>query len=98
MPRSTPDGPPSPAPVCVVDAVRSTLDGAPPVAAAHDALVAIALTLAEKLDEGAGMATAAVAAELRATLADLVKEVEEDDVLDRFLTGLRTPVDDPAKP
>lgn len=46
----------------------------------HDeALGMLALTLADALDEGAGMATAAVSKELRATLAALTtKEVDPD--------------------
>ena len=46
----------------------------------HDeALGRLALTLADALDEGAGMATAAVSKELRATLAALTrKEVDPD--------------------
>ena len=55
------------------EAVLDTLD---------EALGCLALTLADALDEGAGMATAAVSKELRATLAALTaKEVnlDEDD-------------------
>lgn len=91
LPRDT-------SPTCVVAAVRRVTDDAPVVAAAHDALVAIALTLAWKLDDGAGMATAAVASELRATLDQIIPEVEADDELDGFLAGLRTPVGDQQKP
>ena len=99
MARPRPDEPPrDTAPTCVVDAVRRVTDDAPSVAAAHDALVAIALTLAWKLDEGAGMATAAVASELRATLDQILPEVEADDELDGFLAGLRSPVDNQTKP
>lgn len=76
-------------------AVAHTLDGAPEIAPAHTALVAIALTLARKLDDGAGMATAAVAAELRNTLDDLLKGAEDDDdALSGFLAGLSSPVGD----
>ncbi len=45
-----------------------------------EALARLALTLADYLDEGAGMATAAVSKELRATLAALTaKEVIDND-------------------
>ena len=42
-------------------------------------LAAAALTLARSLDDGAGLATAAVARELRATLLELVKGGARDD-------------------
>lgn len=84
--------------VSVVDAVRSVVDSAVPVSPAHAALVAIAIALAQKLDEGAGMATAAVAAELRATLTELLAKGEDDDEYAGFLAGLSSPVGQPAKP
>jgi hypothetical protein len=71
--------------------VRDTLDDVPEVSVAHRALVATALTLARKLDDGAGMATAAVAKELRATLAEILREAGEDDGLDSFVNGLGLP-------
>jgi hypothetical protein len=43
------------------------------------ALKATAIRLARTLDEGAGLATAAVARELRATLASLTREEPTDD-------------------
>ena len=43
-----------------------------------------ALTLARTLDEGAGLATAAVARELRATMTELAKGVSRDDGPDPF--------------
>ena len=54
------------------------------------ALSATAYALARCLDEGAGMSTAAVARELRATLAELVKGAARDD--DDDIDGLSTPV------
>jgi hypothetical protein len=76
----------------VEDEVRATLDDAPEISAAHRALVATALTLARKLDDGAGMATAAVAKELRATLDAILKEAgDDDDGLDGFVNGLGLP-------
>lgn len=78
-------------------AVRDSLAGADPIHLAHVALVATALTLARKLDEGAGMATAAVARELRCTL-DAILGGGDDDVDDAFtgfLTGLSSPLGHP---
>lgn len=43
-----------------------------------------ALTLARALDEGAGLATAAVARELRATMTELAKGTVRDDGPDPF--------------
>lgn len=84
--------------VSVVDAVSATVDAATEVHPAHGSLVAIALTLAQKLDEGAGMATAAVAAELRATLDDILREAGDDDELNGFLAGLSAPVEQRKEP
>lgn len=76
----------------VEDAVRATLADAPETSIAHRALVATALTLARKLDDGAGMATAAVAKELRATLDAILREAsDDDDGLDSFVNGLGLP-------
>lgn len=76
----------------VEDEVRATLDEAPETSVAHRALVATALTLARKLDDGAGMATAAVAKELRATLDAILKEADDDDDgLDGFVNALGLP-------
>lgn len=56
---------------------------------------AIALNLAALLDAGAGMASAAVAKELRTLLADIEGGViKHDDALTDFLAGLRAPVGD----
>ncbi|MER7433144.1 hypothetical protein ABT341_00290 [Pseudonocardia alni] len=81
----------------MVDAVEGVLTASEPVHPAHHALYAIAIALAQKLDEGAGMATAAVASELRATLADLLVGEERDDDVDRFIAGLSAPVGDASK-
>jgi hypothetical protein len=76
----------------VEDAVRASLEVAPEIRPGHGALVATALTLARKLDDGAGMATAAVAKELRATLDAILKEAsDDDDGLDSFVNGLGLP-------
>jgi hypothetical protein len=60
----------------------------------HDeALGRVALTLARALDDGAGMATAAVSKELRATLAALTSREEITDVEDAiFGADLSAPV------
>jgi hypothetical protein len=61
-------------------------------------LAAAALVLARHLDDGAGLTTAAVARELRATLDDVTRDdvsVQEGVVSD-LLRTLSTPVRDPA--
>jgi hypothetical protein len=59
-----------------------------------DARAQLALTLADQLDAGAGMATAAVSKELRATLRELEEAGGDDDEFDRFLAGMSGPVVD----
>lgn len=74
-------------------AVRETVADLPEEAPAHASLVALALTLARKLDEGAGLATAAVARELRSTLDVLTKtEGDGDDELSDFVASLSSPL------
>lgn len=52
-----------------------------------EALAEVAFTLARTLDDGAGLATAAVSRELRATLVELAKMgVDGDDDLDQQLS------------
>lgn len=97
MPRKSSVAPHEPI-VSVVDAVRATVAGAVEVHPAHESLVAIALTLAQKLDKDAGMATAAVATELRATLDDIMREADDDDELNGFLAGLSAPVEHRKEP
>ncbi len=61
---------------------------------ADSPLGAIALTLAQTLDEGAGMAVAAVAKELRATLKELTPHDGGDDfqkLMDELSTTVRHP-------
>ena len=61
-----------------------------------EALAELAFTLARALDDGAGMATAAVSRELRAALNDLAGSVmPDDDDLDALLS---TPVRDAEEP
>lgn len=78
-------------------AVRNTLDGLPELTPAHVALVSLALTLARKLDEGAGLATAAVGRELRATLDVLTKGDgdDSDDEFAGFIASLSSPLGQP---
>lgn len=66
-----------------------------------EALAEIAFTLARTLDEGAGLATAAVSRELRATLVEMAKlGVGDDDDLDAQLStpDLPSSVRDPEDP
>lgn len=60
-----------------------------------EALSEMALCLARSLDEGAGMATAAVNRELRANLVELARmAVDDDDDLEAQLSSpLRDPED-----
>ncbi len=62
-----------------------------------EALGQLALTLAAQLDDGAGMATAAVARELRATLADLTKDRSGDDDDDDWSAQLPAAVRNPEE-
>lgn len=76
-------------------AVRATLKQLE-VSVVSDALGRLAVTLAKTLDNDAGMATAAVSRELRATLAELEGRhgaVESDD-FSRLLAELSSPVVD----
>ena len=61
-----------------------------------EGLAEAALTLARSLDDGAGLATAAVARELRATLVELVKGCDRDDdaadPIGELVAQLRAPV------
>ena len=72
-------------------AVREQLTGLPG-AKAHPGLAATAIILARKLDEDAGLATAAVARELRASLTELEGEGSADDGVDELLRRLSSPV------
>jgi hypothetical protein len=61
-----------------------------------EALAAMSLNLAQALDAGAGLATAAVNRELRANLLELSRlAVDDNDDLDDELS---TPVRDPEDP
>ena len=53
-----------------------------------------AIVLARTLDDGAGLAVAAVARELRATMEALCPVEEDHDDLDNFLASLSSPVRD----
>ena len=73
-------------------AVRATLKRLE-VNAATDALGQAAVTLGRTLDNDAGMATAAVARELRALLTELEGRTGgNDDELSRLLADLSAPV------
>lgn len=73
-----------------------SMRGHGPMDTGDEALGQLALTLARNLDEGAGMAAAAIAKELRATLSALAKEPDEPDAL--FGTDLPPPVRDSTEP
>lgn len=75
-------------------AVRQTLKQLE-VDVMSDALGRLAVTLAKALDADAGMATAAISRELRATLAELEqRNGEPPDDLSRFLAQVSAPVVD----
>lgn len=62
-----------------------------------DARGRLAITLAKALDNDAGMATAAVSRELRATLAELEgRDGRESDTLTSWLAELSSPLVDSA--
>lgn len=66
-----------------------------------EALAEMAFTLARTLDDGAGLATAAVSRELRATLVELARlGVDDDDDLDAQLStpDLPTEIRDTENP
>lgn len=71
-------------------AVAATLAQLPTDDPRWSALSALAMTLAAQLDAGAGMATAAVSKELRATLDALTPEDVPDDAFARFAADLST--------
>ena len=76
-------------------AVRTTLRQLE-ISVVDDARGRLAVTLAKALDADAGMATAAISRELRATLSELEGRNDGDtnDELGRFLAELSTPVVD----
>jgi hypothetical protein len=76
-------------------AVRTTLRQLE-ISVVDDARGRLAVTLAKALDGDAGMATAAISRELRATLSELEGRGNGDtnDELGRFLAELSTPVVD----
>ena len=76
----------------VEEATRARLEA---LGEAHSPLGTSALTLARTLDEGAGMAVAAVAKELRATLKELTPHDGGDDFT-RLMAALSAEVRDPA--
>jgi hypothetical protein len=76
----------------VEDATRRELER---LEALDSALGAVALTLARALDDGAGMAAAAVSKELRATLKELTPR-DGGDPFAEFMASLSAPVRDPS--
>jgi hypothetical protein len=71
----------------VEEATRRQLEG---LGEASSALGQVALTLARSLDDGAGMAAAAIAKELRATLKELTPHDGGDDFT-RLMARLTAP-------
>ena len=65
--------------VAAVTELLATLRRATPIDTAGEALGRVAITLAARLDNGAGMDTAAVSRELRSTIAQLTKDGDGDD-------------------
>ncbi|MCP2339178.1 hypothetical protein [Actinomadura rupiterrae] len=80
----------------VESAVSRTLAGLEEVSPLHEGLTALSRVLARKLDNDAGMATAAVARELRSTLealADAGGDGDSDALAD-LVAHLSSPVGD----
>lgn len=76
--------------------VRADVDALLTAHPMGEGLAEMAFTLARTLDQGAGMAAAAVSRELRATLTDLAGMVLDDD--DDFETELSSKVRDAPEP
>lgn len=86
--KSTPCGP-------VETKVRADVDALVSSHPMGEALAELAFTLARTLDQGAGMAVAAVGRELRATLAELagMGVSDDDDLEDRLSAPVRNAED-----
>jgi hypothetical protein len=72
-------------------AVRADLEALALVSPTARSMEELAFNLARKLDDGAGMATAAVAQQLRETLAQMAEEAGDDDgsaLLERLSTPM----------
>lgn len=78
-------------------AVRGDVDALGLVSPTARSLAELAFNMARKLDSGAGMATAAVAKELRDTLNQMVEQAGDDDGA-ALLERLSAPVGNPAQP
>lgn len=81
----------------VESAVAETIESLNEISPLHDGLAATARVLARTLDDGAGLATAAVARELRATLEALTKEGGSggSSDIDELIARLSTPLGHP---
>lgn len=93
----TPEAPTQVGNVASVLGLLESLRREQPLDARDEALGQLALTLAGSLDSGAGMATAAVSKELRATLADLLKDRHDGDDDSDWTAGLSAPVRHPKE-
>ncbi len=80
-----------------IEALIGSLRRSGPLDFRDEALGQVALTLAETLDDGAGMAAAAVAKQLLATIDALTKDRDDGDD-DAWIAGLSSAVRDPSKP
>ena len=90
-PRKRAVKPPPPLPNrAAVQAMLAQLEADPK----SDARAQLALTLADALDAGAGMATAAISKELRATLRELEEGGGGPDDFDVFVAGLSSSLGD----
>ncbi|MBX6382176.1 MAG: hypothetical protein IRZ07_04250 [Microbispora sp.] len=78
-------------------AVRGDVDALELISPVARSLAETAYNLARTLDQGAGMATAAVARELRETLKTLAEAAGDDDGAE-LLARLSTPVGDTSSP
>lgn len=79
----------------VEEATQTALTEIGEVSPAMKSLAQVALNLARKLDSDAGLATAAVARELRAIMTQLAKDAEQDDDNDEgdaLLEALQEPL------
>lgn len=97
MPRAANKPAPQATNVSRVTDLMGSLRTATALDTRDEALGQLALTLARQLDEGAGMATAAVARELRATLAELTRDRDDGDD-DDWTAGLPPAVWDSPQP
>lgn len=81
-----------------VEALIADLEREGPWDSRQAALGQLALTLADSLDVGMGLATAGVSKELRATIAEMVAGRGGDDDDDGWVAGMSAPLRDAKEP